>query len=84
MCISVSKSILRKLQKKEDRFNKVYNSDGEPGPWCDMKDLENTQDFYEYALPDVFTPDVGKFSMVMKAMNLFWEKGTNKIIKLVT
>ena len=25
-----------------------------------MKDLENTQDFYEYALPDVSPPDSGK------------------------
>ena len=26
-----------------------------------MEDLEDTQYFYEYALPDVFTPDVGNF-----------------------
>ena len=25
-----------------------------------MKDLENTQDFYEYALPDVSPSDAGK------------------------
>ena len=24
-----------------------------------MEDIEDTQDFYEYALPDVFTPDAG-------------------------
>ena len=29
--------------------------------FCDMEDLEDTQDFYEYAIPDVFTPDAGKF-----------------------
>ena len=46
--------------KKEDRFNKVYNSDGETGPLCDMKDLEDTQDFYEYALPYASLPDSGK------------------------
>ena len=49
-----------------------------------MEDLEDTQDIYEYALPDILTPDAGKLSMVMKAMNLFWEKGTSKIINLVT
>ena len=55
-----------------------------PGNFCDMEDLEDTQDFYEYALTDVFTPDVGKFSMVMKEMNLFWEEGTGQIFNLVT
>ena len=25
-----------------------------------MEDLEDNQDFVEYALPDVFTPDTGK------------------------
>ena len=48
------------LQKKEDRFNIVYNSDGEPGPFCDMEDLEDTQYFDEYALPDVPPPNSGK------------------------
>ena len=55
-----------------------------PGPFCDIEDLEDTQFFYEYALPDFFTPDTGTFLMVMKAMNLFWEKATGKIINLVT
>ena len=32
----------------------MYDSDGEPGPFCDMVDLEDTQDFDEYNLPDVF------------------------------
>ena len=40
---------------KEDRFNKFYNSDGEPGYFCDMEDLEDTQYFDEYDLPDVFS-----------------------------
>ena len=35
----------RNLQKKEDRFNKFYNSYGEPGPFFDMEDLEYTQFF---------------------------------------
>ena len=50
---------LRNLQKKE-KFNKVYDSDGEPGPFCGMEDLEDTQDFDKYALPDVLPPDSGK------------------------
>ena len=33
---------LQNLQKNEDMFNKVYDSDGEPGPLCDMEDLEHT------------------------------------------
>ena len=48
-----------------------------------MEDLEDTQYFYQYALPDVFTPDDGKFAMVMKVMNLFWEEGTSQILNLV-
>ena len=49
-----------------------------------MEDLEDTQYFYEYDLPDLFTPVYGKFSMVMKVMNLFWEEGTSQILILVT
>ena len=48
-----------------------------------MEDLEDTQYFYEYALPDVFTPDAGKFSMVVKVMNLFREEGISQILRLV-
>ena len=49
-----------------------------------MEDLEETQYFYEYARPDVFTTDAGKLSTVMKLMNMFWEEWTSKIINLVT
>ena len=52
---------LSKLQKNEDRFNKVYDSYGETGPLCDMEDIEYTQDFDEYALPDAPPPDAGNF-----------------------
>ena len=48
------------MTKKEHRFNKVYDSDGELGPLCDMEDLEDTQDLDEYNLPDVSRPDAGK------------------------
>ena len=61
---------LRNLRKKEDRLNKVYDSDGEPGPFCDMEDLQGTQDFYEYALNDVLPPDAGKKSLIMKVINM--------------
>ena len=47
---------LSKLQKKEDRFNNVYKSVGEPGNFYDMEDLEDTKDFDEYALPDAPPP----------------------------
>ena len=46
----------------EDRFNEVYDSDGKPGPFCDMEDLEYTQEFDEYALPDFLSPGDGKIS----------------------
>ena len=61
MCDSQSQQRnLRTLQKKQDRLNKVYNSDGGPGPLCDMEDLEDTQYFDEYALPNILPPDPGK------------------------
>ena len=53
---------LHKWPKKKDRFNKVYDSDGGPGPFCDMEDLEDTQYFDDYALPDVSPPGAGKIS----------------------
>ena len=57
--------------KKEDMFNKVYDSDGEPWPFSDMEYLEDTQDFDECNLPDVSPTDAGKtFSPNMKVMNL--------------
>ena len=38
-------------------LNKFYNSDGEPGHFCDMENIEDTQYFDDYALPDVFPHD---------------------------
>ena len=55
-----------------------------PGPFCDIEDLEDTQFFYEYALPDFFTPDTGTFLMVMKAVNMLREEGKSQILTLVT
>ena len=31
-----------------------------PGPFCYMDDLEDTQLFYEYALPDILPPILEK------------------------
>ena len=70
---------LRKLQKK-DCFNKVYDSDGEPGLFCDMEDLEDTQYFDEYALPDDSPPDAGSFSLIMKVMKLLRKDVTSQRI----
>ena len=50
---------LPNLKNKQDTLNKFYDSYGEPGTFCDMEDIEDTQDFYEYSLPDVFNPDSG-------------------------
>ena len=44
---------LCKLQKKKDVFNKVYDSYGGPGPFCDMEYIEDTQYFDAYTLLDV-------------------------------
>ena len=44
------------MTKKEHRFNKVYGSDGEPGPFCDLEYLEDNQYFDEVDLPDVAPP----------------------------
>ena len=68
------------MTKKEHRFNKVYDSDGELGPLCDMEDLEDTQDLDEYNLPDVFPPDAGNFSLIMKVTNLLRKEGTSQIM----
>ena len=67
------------LQKKEDRFNNVYNSDGEPGPFSDMEDIEDTKYFDEYALLDVPPPNSGK-SQIMKVMNLLRKEWTSQIM----
>ena len=48
-----------------------------------MEDLEDTQGFYEYALSDVFTPNAGNVSMVMKIINLLREEGTSQIRNLL-
>ena len=71
---------LRILQKKEDRFNKVYDSDGEPVPFYDMEYIEDAQYFDDYALPDVSPPDDGNFSLMTKIMNLLRKEGTDQII----
>ena len=52
------------MEEKDDRFNKVYDSNGEPGPFCDMEDIEDTQDFDEYALSDVPPPGAGIFLLL--------------------
>ena len=49
-----------------------------------MEDLEDTQYFYEYSLPDVLNPDSGNLSKVMKVMNMLREEGTSEILNLVT
>ena len=42
--------------KKKDRFDKVSDSDRVTEPFYDMGDLEETQYFDEYALPDSTPP----------------------------
>ena len=43
MCISASKKEPLSITKIEDRFNMVYDSDGEPGPFYNIEDIEDTQ-----------------------------------------
>ena len=61
-------------------FSKVYNSDGEPEHFYDMEDIEDTQDFDEYALSDVPPPDSGNVSLIMKVMNLLRKEVTIQIM----
>ena len=66
--------------KKEDRFNKVYDSDGEPGPFYDIEDLEDTQYFDEYALFDFSSLMLEFFSLIMKVMNMLQKEGKSQIM----
>ena len=52
--------------------------------FCDMEDLEYTKYFYEYDLPDIFFPDAGNVSMVMKVMNILRDDKSSQIRNLVT
>ena len=63
----------------KDRFNNVYNINGEPGHFYDIEDLEDNEYFDEYALFDVSPPDAGKISLIMKVMNLLRKEGTSQI-----
>ena len=65
---------LNKL-KKQDSFNKIYNGDGEPGTFCDMEDIADTQYFDEYALPDFFLLDTGKSFSDYECNEYFSERG---------
>ena len=51
---------LHNLRKIKGGFDEGYDSDGEPGPLCDMEYLEYTQYFDEVALPYVVTLDTGE------------------------
>ena len=53
-------SNLHHLQKTQDSFNEGYDTDGEPGPLCDVEDIEDNQDFDQDALPDIFPLDAGE------------------------
>ena len=39
MCLSVSTKEPLQIYKKKDDFNKVNDSDMEPGPFCDIEDI---------------------------------------------
>ena len=45
-----------------------------------MEDHEDTQDFDEYALPDILPPDSGKKYLIRMEMNLLRKKGISKVI----
>ena len=59
MYLSVETNGPSQFAKIEDRFDEVYDSYGEPGPFCDMEYLEDTQYFGEDALPTALPPDAG-------------------------
>ena len=56
MYLSVETNGPSQFAKIEDRFDEVYDSYGEPGPFCDMEYLEDTQYFGEDALPTAPPP----------------------------
>ena len=79
-CTSQSQqSDLQNLQKIKDTLDEGYDSDGEPGHFCDMEDLEDNQYFVDSALPDVFPLDTGDFFLTMKIINMMRKEGTSKI-----
>ena len=63
--------------KKKDKFSKVYNGNGGLGPFRDMGDLEDTQYFYEYSLPDFFPPDDGNSFSVNESVSEEGDKSDN-------
>ena len=83
-CTSQSQQMNLCKFKKKGRLNKVYDSYGETGPFCDMEDLEILK-FYMSTLYLISLPlMLAKISMVMKVMNLLLEEGTGQILNLVT
>ena len=60
-------------------FNEVYDSDGELGPFYDLKYLEYTQDFDKYALSDVFPFYAGEIILIIKIMHLLCKEGISQI-----
>ena len=58
----LNKVTFANLQKIEDWFGQGCNSDGEPGPFCDVESFGVTQDFYEGAIPDIDPLGVGENS----------------------
>ena len=84
MYLSVSTNEPSSFTKNEDRLNKFYDIDGEPGPFCDMEDLEDTQYFMSTLYLKFLPLMLENFSMVIKVMNLLREEGTSQILNLVT
>ena len=79
MPLSLNKGTFVNYQK-EDRFNKFYDSDGDSGPFCDMEDLEDTQDFDKYALPYAPPLMLENVSLIIKVMNMLRKKGKSQIM----
>ena len=77
MPLAINKGIFVNFKKEEDEFNKVHHSDGEPGPFYDIEDLEDTQYFDEYALTNVFPLDSGKTFSGYEG-NEYFTKGRDK------
>ena len=56
-------------------FDECYNSDGEPEPFCDMKDPGDYQDFIEGAQPDFVPLDSGEIYSNDEGNEYFLEGG---------
>ena len=75
MYLSVSTREYSPFTKIKDRFDEGYGSDGGPGPFFKMEDLEDTQDYYKGNISDFVPLYSGENSSNDKGNEYFLEGG---------